>query len=108
MLYGGLVDADVMFIAKSVELLPSELCIVVLDDGVWDPKAMDDVEEDNTAHSNLIVEIGRASIHFVNLSMVTSKWVYPLGAFLSGPTRSSPQTANSQVMGIVWSAWAGK
>ena len=35
-----------MFIAKSKELLPSELCAVVRDDGVWDSKAMDDVEEE--------------------------------------------------------------
>ena len=39
------------------------------------PKAMDDVEEEQQACLDLIVEIGRASIHFVNLSMVTSKWV---------------------------------
>ena len=37
---------DVMFIAKSEELLPSELCVVVCDDGVRDFKAMDDVEEE--------------------------------------------------------------
>ena len=42
------------------------------------------------AYSDLIVEIGRASIHFINLSMVTSRWVKPPGAFFNGPTRSSP------------------
>ena len=35
-----------MFIAKLEELLPSELRVVVRDDGVWDSKAMDDVEEE--------------------------------------------------------------
>ena len=45
--YGGPVDADVMFIAKSEELLPSELCAVVCDDGVWDSEVMDDVEEEH-------------------------------------------------------------
>ena len=64
--------------------------------------------KNSTACSDLIVEIGRASIHFVNLSMVTSRWVKPPGAFLSGPTRSSPQIAKGHVMGIVWSAWAGR
>ena len=60
--------------------------------------------KNSTACSDLIVEIGQASIHFVNLSMVTSRWVKPPGAFLSGPTRSSPQTVKGHVMGIVWSA----
>ena len=64
--------------------------------------------KNSTACSDLIVEIGQASIHFVNLSMVTSKWVYPPGAFLRGPTRSSPQTMKGHVMGIIWSAWAGR
>ena len=42
-----------------------------------------------------------ASIHLVNLSTMSNKylclWVPPL----RGPTMSSPQTANGQVMGIV-------
>ena len=38
---------DVMFITKSEELLPSELCAVVRDYGVWDSEAMDDVEEEH-------------------------------------------------------------
>ena len=38
---GGPIDQDVVFIAES-----KELCVVVRDDGVWDPKAMDDVEEE--------------------------------------------------------------
>jgi hypothetical protein len=40
----------------------------------------------------------------VNLSMTTSKWVWPPGAFLRGLTRSSPQTTNGHVIRIVWSA----
>ena len=44
--YGGPVDADVMFIAKLEELLPSELRAVVRNDGVWDSEAMDDVKEE--------------------------------------------------------------
>ena len=57
--------------------------------------------KNSTACSDLIMEIGQASIHFVNLSMVTSRWVKLLGAFLNGPTRSSPQTAKGHVMGII-------
>ena len=36
---------DVIFITKLEELLPSELHAIVYD-GVWDSKAMDDVEEE--------------------------------------------------------------
>ncbi|RCV32793.1 hypothetical protein SETIT_7G031300v2 [Setaria italica] len=61
-----------------------------------------------TACSDLICATGRASIHLENLSTATSRWVKPPGAFLKGPTRSSPQTAKGHVMGIVWSACAGR
>ena len=37
---------DVVFIVESEELLSGELHVVVCDDRVWDPKAMDDVEEE--------------------------------------------------------------
>src|SRR3954469_9905039 len=41
--------------------------------------------------------IGTASIHLVNLSTATSRCVRPpFEYFLSGPTMSSPQVANSQ------------
>ena len=36
---------DVIFIAESEELLSYKLRAVVRDDGVWDSKMMDDVEE---------------------------------------------------------------
>jgi hypothetical protein len=36
-----------------------------------------------------------------NLSMATSKWVKPPVVLFKGPTRSSPQTVNGHVMGIV-------
>ena len=44
--HGGLIDADVVFIAESEELLSSELCVVVHDNGVRDSKVMDDVKEE--------------------------------------------------------------
>ena len=37
---------DVVFITESEELLSGELCAVVRDYRVWDPKAMDDVKEE--------------------------------------------------------------
>jgi hypothetical protein len=40
--YGGPVHTDVVVFAEVQELLPSELRAIVGDDGVWDPKAMDD------------------------------------------------------------------
>ena len=66
---------DVIFISELEELLPSELRVVVSDNGVWYSKAMDDIKEEQ--HSLLGLDRGDqlASIHFVNLSTVTSKWV---------------------------------
>jgi hypothetical protein len=45
--YGGLVHTDLVVLAEVQELLPSELRAIVGDDGVWDPKAMDDVCEEH-------------------------------------------------------------
>jgi hypothetical protein len=50
---------------------------------------------------------GQALIHLIKLSMVTTMCV-ALGTFLKGPTKSSPQTMNDQVIGVEWSAWASK
>jgi len=44
--HNGLINIDVVFIIESEELLPSELCAVIRDNGVWDSKAMDDVEKE--------------------------------------------------------------
>ena len=46
MRHGGPIDADVVFIAESEELSPSELRAVVRDNGVWDSKVMEDVKEE--------------------------------------------------------------
>jgi hypothetical protein len=57
--------------------------------------------KNRTACLDLILPMGRASIHLENLSIATNKWVKPPGAFYCGPTRSSPHTANGHMMGIV-------
>ena len=44
--HGGPIDANVVLLAKLEELLSGELRVIVHDDGVWDPKAMDDVKEE--------------------------------------------------------------
>ena len=44
--HGSPINLDVVFIAELKELLSGELHAIVLDDGVWDSKAMDDVEEE--------------------------------------------------------------
>ena len=43
MSYGGPVHPDVVIPAEVQELSAGELGVVVGDDGVWDPEAMDDV-----------------------------------------------------------------
>ena len=53
---GGPIDLDVFFIAESKELLASQLCAIVHDDGVRYSKAMDDVEEEQ--HSLLGLDHG--------------------------------------------------
>ena len=46
MCHSGPIDADVVFITESKELLPSELRAIVHDNVVWDSKAMDDVKDE--------------------------------------------------------------
>ena len=46
MRHSGPINADVVFIVESEELLSGELCVVVCDNGVWDSKVMDDVKEE--------------------------------------------------------------
>ena len=43
--------------------------------------------KNRTTCSDLILPMGRASIHLENLSTATNKWVKPPGAFCSGPMR---------------------
>src|SRR3954468_6380584 len=50
---------------------------------------------------------GSASTHFVNLSTATRRWVFLSLDLLKGPTMSSPQVANGQVIGIILNSWAG-
>ena len=45
--HDGPIDADVVFIAESKKLLPGKLRTIVRDDGVWNSKEMDDVEEEH-------------------------------------------------------------
>ena len=42
----GPINPDVVFIVESKELLSDELHAIIHADGVWDSKAMDDVEEE--------------------------------------------------------------
>jgi hypothetical protein len=79
--YGRPIHADMVIVAESKELFDDELCAIVGDDGVWDPKRWIILVKKSTACSDLIHAIGRASIHFENLSMATSKWVKPPGTF---------------------------
>ena len=43
---GGPIDWDVVFIVEPKELLSGELHAIVRNDGVWDSKVMEDVEEE--------------------------------------------------------------
>jgi hypothetical protein len=43
-----------------------------------------------TAYLEPFLAKGLSSIHLVNLSTATSKWVKPLGAFLKAPMGSNP------------------
>ena len=90
-----------------MEFLPCELCTVVGYDGVWDLESVDNVREEQ--HGLHRFDHGdRPSLYPLRELVHGDKCVKPLGTLLRGPTRSSPQTMNDHVMGIVCSAWAGR
>ena len=101
MSHSGPIDAYVVFIAESKELFHGELCVVVRDNGVWDSKAMDDVKEEQ--HGLLGLDRGdRSSLYLLCKLVYGDKQVrIASGALLRGLTRSSPQTANGHMMGII-------
>ena len=71
----GPIAPDVVFIANQRNFL-SVNCVplsVMMEFGT--PKQWMMLRKNSMAYSDLIIEIGRASIHLVKLSMVTSKWV---------------------------------
>jgi hypothetical protein len=74
---------------------------IIRDDAVRNPKAVDDVGKNSTACSGLMLVIGQVSIHLENLSMAMSKWVKPPVVLFRGPTKSSLQTTNGHMIGIV-------
>ena len=60
--HGGPIDADIVFITESKELLPNELCAIVHDNGVWYSKVMDDIKEEQ--HGLLELDRGdRSSLY---------------------------------------------
>jgi hypothetical protein len=61
-----------------------------------------------TACSVLRFVMGRTSTHLENLSMTTSRWVKPSGAFRKGPMISSPHTVKGHVTGMVYKTCVGR
>jgi hypothetical protein len=103
----GPVHADVIVIIEIQESFFGELSTIVGNDRVKDPEVKMMSWMKSMACLVPILARGFASIHLVNLSITMSKWVKPSGAFLKGPGRSKPHTVKVQVMGIIWSHWAG-
>ena len=97
---------DVVFIVELEELLFSELRAVVRDNGVRDPKAMDDVEDEQ--HGLLELDRrDRSSLYPLCKLVYGDKQVrIALGCPLKRSDQIEPQTTNGHVMGIIWSAWA--
>ena len=59
MRHSGPIDVDVVFIIELDELFPSELRVIVCDNGVWDSKAMDNVKKEQ--HGFLKLDHGHRS-----------------------------------------------
>jgi hypothetical protein len=93
-----------MVVVEIQKLFASKLGAVVCDDAIRNPKRWTMSVKNSTTCSDLMLVIEWASMHLENSSMATSKWVKPPVVLFRGPTKSSPQTAYSHVMGIVYRA----
>jgi hypothetical protein len=80
----------VVVITETQKLLSCELCVVVCDNGVWDPEAMDDIREER--HRLLRLDVGEGSNldPVGKLSMAINMCVKPPGAFCRGSMRYNP------------------
>jgi hypothetical protein len=65
----------VVVVAELQEFSVGELRAVVDDNGVRNPEAVDDIWKNSTTCSDLILEMGRASIHLEKLSTAMSRCV---------------------------------
>lgn len=104
---GCIADFDAKLFLIFLEYGAGELSAIVSNDTVGYSKAVDYPFMNSLALAAVILTTCFASMHLLNLSMQTNKWVIPPGAFLKGPTISRPHTANDQEIGIVWSSLAG-
>jgi hypothetical protein len=73
--HGGPIDSDVVVIAEPEEFLSCKLLSLSVMMEFGTPKRWLMSRKNSTACLDLIVVIDQASIHFVNLSMVTSRCV---------------------------------
>jgi hypothetical protein len=95
------VELGVDALAILLEEPTFELGPVVRNDTAWDPKFVDIDLRKATATPWVILTIGVASGHFVNLSIATKRKRYPPTALGNGPRISTPHTTNGQEGGII-------
>ena len=103
----SIVELDAHIAAPEFHLIGCKIRAIVSDDTVGDAIKVYNQRYEVYHRSGFSRLTGLASIYLVNLSTMTNRyfclWVPPL----SGPTMSSPQTTNGQVMGIVLRAVGG-
>jgi len=73
--HGGPINVDVVFITELEEVFLVDYVSLSMIIEFGTPKRWMMSRKNSMACSNLIVEIDQASVHFVNLSTVTSKYV---------------------------------
>ena len=101
MRHGSPIDADVVFIIESEELLSGELRAMVHDDRVRDPKGMDDVKEEQHGLLGLGHEDRSSLYPLCKLVYDDKQMRIALGCPLERSDQIEPQTTNGHVMGIV-------
>ena len=95
------IDSDPVSFRELLEVVTSEVGPVVGDDGIGHAESVNNVQEELDCFLGVDRGYRFCLYPFCELSIATSKWVNPPGAFLSGPTMSRPHTANGHVMGMV-------
>ena len=89
-----------LMLTKLLHSAFGQISTIVSYDAMWEAKTKNHLFYELNRRG-CITLTGSTSTHFVNLSTATKRCVFLSLDLLKGPTMSSPQTANGQVIGII-------
>ena len=101
MSHGRYIKPDVLSLAEFLRLTFGKVCSIICDDVVWKPKTENDLFEKLNRRGCITLADRLRFNPFSELVNCHQEVRFLSLDRLKGPTKSSPQTANGQVIGII-------